>query len=181
MDQGHMSPNRLAAVVYDDGDSVDALLSAFARELLEAGTDIAGLVQMPPAEGSCGPSAPMCLRDVRTGMVLPIGQDLGPGARSCKLDPGALAAAAVMLRAMAERPCDLLFISKFSKQEAAGRGFRDEFAFAVEHGRTVLTGVRRGLVHHWLDFTGGDGTLLDCRLSALRHWWSGVSPPRLAA
>lgn len=181
MDHTQISPQRLGAIVYDDGVAVDALMCTFARELLDAGIDIAGLVQLPPGERGCGPGAPMRLRDVRSGAVLPICQDLGPGAVSCKLDPGALAAASMRLHASVEVPSDLLFISKFSKQEAAGRGFREEFAHAVIQGRTIITSVKRGMIHNWLDFTGGVGTLLDCRLWVLRAWWQEVAPRRPAS
>ena len=87
MDTLHPNPGRLAAIVYDDGVAVDALLTTFARELRDAGVVIAGIVQMPPDGPGCGPGAPMRLQDVATGDVIPICQDLGSGAKSCRLDP----------------------------------------------------------------------------------------------
>ena len=174
MDTNTISPFRIAAIVYDDGVAVDALMSAFARELIDDGVNVSGIVQVSPQEPGCGPGAPMRLRVVETGEVIPICQDLGPGAASCKLDPSGLAKAASHLRRAAERSTDLLFVSKFGKQEVIGRGFRDEFAFAISEGRTVLTAVKRGLVHNWLDFTGGVGTLLDHRLWVLKDWWAEV-------
>ncbi len=168
-------PVRLAAIVYDDAVAVDALMGAFAREMVDKGVRAGGLLQLPP-DGACGPGAPMRLQDVTTGEILPICQDLGPGAGSCKLDLGALASAAQRLRRAAELPSDLFFVSKFGKQEAEGRGFRDELAYAVLNNRTVLTAVKRGLVHRFLDFTGGAGTLLDHRLFVLRDWWADLPP-----
>src|SRR5271166_5096825 len=119
-----LDPNRLAAIVYDDGVAVDALMSAFARELVEAGVAARGLVQLPPEEGGCGPRAPMRVQAVATGEIIPICQQLGPGAGSCCLDTSALAGAAAMLRRDALQPSDILFFSKFGKQEANGGGFR---------------------------------------------------------
>lgn len=174
MDTLHPNPGRLAAIVYDDGVAVDALLTTFARELRDAGVVIAGIVQMPPDGPGCGPGAPMRLQDVATGDVIPICQDLGSGAKSCRLDPAGLADAAYRIRAAAERETDLLFVSKFGKQEVNGQGFRAELAYAATEGRTVVTAVKRGLVHNWLDFTGGVGTLLDHRLWVLRDWWHDV-------
>ncbi len=170
-----LDPNRLAAIVYDDGVAVDALMSTFARELVEAGVAARGIVQVPPDEGGCGPRAPMRLQVVETGEIIPICQDLGPGAGSCCLDTSALAGAASRLRRDALQPSDILFFSKFGKQEANGGGFRAELAFAASEGRTVLTAVKRGLVHKWLEFTGGQGTLLDHRLWVVRNWWSDLS------
>ena len=176
MDSERISPLHLAAIVYDNGVAVDALMSAFARELADAGTAIAGLVQLPPDGEGCGQGAPMCVQDVQSGRVFPICQTLGPGAVSCRLDSSALASASVRLRSMVDEPSALFFISKFSKQEAVGSGFRDEFAYAIAQGRTVLTAVRRNLLPNWLEFTGGVGTLLDCRLWVLRDWWNEVAP-----
>lgn len=173
MHQALISPLRLAAIVYDDGVAVDAVMADFARELQAAGTRVVGLVQERPAPRST-PGATMSLRDVDTGDVMSICQDLGSGAMSCKLDADALADASVRLRHMADRPSDLLFISKFSKEEAAGRGFRAEFAHAVDNGRTVLTAVKRGLVDDWIAFTGGNGALLQCEPAVLRDWWRRV-------
>lgn len=154
--------------------AVDALLSTFARELIDGGVDVRGLLQMPPEAAGCGPAAPMRLQDVSTGEVIPICQALGSGAASCRLDTRGLADAAARLRKAASMPSQLLLVSKFGKQEASGRGFRDEIGYAVGEGRTVLTAVKRGLVHNWLDFTGGMGTLLDHRLWVLRDWWGDV-------
>jgi nucleoside-triphosphatase THEP1 len=170
-----IDPNRLAAIVYDDGIAVDALMSAFARELVEAGVAVRGVVQLPPEKGGCGPRAPMRLQVVATGEIMPICQELGPGAGSCCLDTSALADAATMLRRDALQTSDIVLFSKFGKQEANGGGFRAELAFAASEGRTVLTAVKRGLVHKWLEFTGGQGTLLDHHLWVVRNWWADLS------
>lgn len=175
MDTIAIQPIRIAAIVYDDSVAVDALMCAFARELIDAGADISGVVQMPP-DDQCGPGSPMRLRDVRTGDVIPICQDLGPQAHSCRLDPAGLAEASIRLRRAIVQPSELMFVSKFGKQEVNGQGFRTEFATAILEGKTIITAVKRGLVHNWLDFTGGVGTLLDHRLWVLRDWWSEVKP-----
>ncbi len=61
-----IDPKRLAAIVYDDGVAVDALMTSFARELVEAGVNARGIVQLPPDPPGCGPGAPMRLRDAAT-------------------------------------------------------------------------------------------------------------------
>lgn len=165
----------LAAVVYDDGVAIDSLLTEFARELAAQGVRIGGVVQVPRDGPGCGPDAPMLLQDVATGEIISICQRLGPGAQSCRLDPRGLAEAAMRIRRAAEDSVDLLFVSKFGKQEASGQGFRNELALSALSGSPVLTGVRRGLVDNWLSFTGGLGTLLNARLWVLRDWWKEVA------
>jgi len=181
MDAHTLDPNRFAAIVYDDGTKVDGLMSAFARELTEAGVDARGIVQLPPEAEGCGPGALMKLRDVATGEIIPLCQTLGPGAGACHLDTSALAGAAVRLRQAANAPADILFFSKFGKQEAAGAGMRAELAYAISEGRTTLTAVKRSLLPAWLSFTGGQGTLLEQRLWVIRSWWLEISSARARA
>ncbi|WP_309142486.1 DUF2478 domain-containing protein [Bradyrhizobium sp. sGM-13] len=69
----------------------------------------------------------MLARDVATGREIPSCQPLGSGAISCKLDANGLADAAVVASRAIKLHVDLLVINKFSKQEASGRGLRDEF------------------------------------------------------
>jgi hypothetical protein len=181
MDFDALNPNRFAAVIYEDGVAVDTLMCAFAAELVAAGVEARGIVQLPPDVAGCGPGAPMRVRVVETGEILAICQDLGPGAASCKLDSSALAGAAVRLRECAALPSEILFFSKFGKQEANGGGFRAEIAEAIAAGRTVLTAVKRPLAPKWLEFTGNRGTLLDARLWVVREWWSELNAPRRLA
>jgi hypothetical protein len=130
-----LNPNRFAAIVYEDGVAVDALMCAFAAEIVAAGVTAHGVVQLPPDADGCGPDAPMRVQVVETGEILPICQDLGHGSASSKLDPTALADAVVRLRKCACLPSEILFFSKFGKQEANGGGFRAEFACAIGAGR----------------------------------------------
>jgi len=181
MDAHTLDPNRFAAIVYDDGVKVDGLMSTFARELVEAGVDARGIVQLPPDAEGCGPGALMKLRDVATGEIIPLCQNLGPGAGGCRLDSSALAGAAVRLRLAASSPSDILFCSKFGKQEAAGGGMRAELAYAISERRTTLTAVKRSLLPAWNSFTGGQGTLLDHRYWVVRDWWLDISSIRARA
>lgn len=169
----------IAAVVHDDGVAADALMSVFARSLTDAGVAIGGVVQLPPEGEGCGPSAPMRLQDVATGEIISICQDLGTPQggriRACALDPAGLAEGAVRIMTAVDRGAELVFASKFGKQEAAGKGMRDAMTLAALTGRPMLTSVRRGLVHNFLEFTGGLGTLLDSRLWVLEDWWRDAS------
>jgi nucleoside-triphosphatase THEP1 len=171
-----IDPRKLAAVVYDDHVAIDALLTAFAADLRAEGARIAGFIQLSRMESGGGPGAPMRLQDVATGEVLPICQEIGANAGDCRLDPERFQEAARRLRGACEAEADLIFVSRFGKMEAEGRGFRDPIARAVENGRPVLTALRRGLIQSWFTFTGGVGTLLDTQLWVLKQWWREIAP-----
>jgi hypothetical protein len=173
-----VDPRKLATVVYDDRVSIDSLLTAFASELRAAGTRIAGLVQLPSATGGCGPGSPMRLWDVATGQTfLMCSGGEGPGP-SCHLDLERFEQASNRLLALCDTDASLLFVSRFGKMEARGRGFRAAIAKAVERRLPVLTAVQRGRVPNWFEFTGGMGSLLDARLWVLRQWWQEIAPVR---
>lgn len=167
----------LAAVLYRGSTDIDGLMAKFLTELSAQGQRVAGVVQVAVPGRVCGPNVPMLLRDVATGEVLTISQDLGCGAQSCRLDSSALAEAAVRVQAaIDDAEIDLVLVSKFGKEEAAGRGLRHELAMAAASGRPVLTTLRRNLADDWIAFTGDAATILDPDLASLRAWWTTVSP-----
>ncbi|MDR3495942.1 MAG: DUF2478 domain-containing protein [Ancalomicrobiaceae bacterium] len=167
----------IAALVYDDGVSVDDLIGYFAGELRAGGSRIGGVIQLPPQEQG-QKSEILRVYDLMSGETFPIKQQLGAGSTACSLDTRALADASMRIRRAVDSGVDLLFISRFGKQEAAGAGFRDEFGYAVASGVPVITSVRRVLVPEWLTFTGGIGTLLACRLKVLTEWWTETESRR---
>jgi nucleoside-triphosphatase THEP1 len=120
----------------------------------------------------------MRLRDVATGQSFMMCLDGEGPAADCHLDHERFEQASNRLLALCETDADLLFVSRFGKMEARGRGFRAAIAKAVERRLPVLTAVRRGLVPNWFEFTGGTGTLLDARLWVLRQWWREIAPLR---
>ena len=83
MNSQNLNSYRFAAIVHDNGAKVDGLMASFAETLIEAEVDAHGIVQLLPDAAGCGPGALMKLRDVATGEVIPLCQDLGPGAGSC--------------------------------------------------------------------------------------------------
>ena len=182
MDPQTLDPNRFAAIVYDDGVKVDGLMSGFARELVEAGIDARGIVQLPPDADGCGPGALMKASRRRDRRDHPAVPEPWPRRRKpANSTPRRSPAPAQRLRGEASRPSDILFFSKFGKQEASGAGMRAELAYAISEGRTVLTAVKRPLLPVWRSFTGGQGTLLEGRLWVVRDWWAYVSYARREA
>ena len=72
-------------------------------------------------------------------------------------------------------PSEIVFFSKFGKQEVPCGGMRAELAYAISEGRTVLTAVKRSLPPAWGGFTGGQGTLLEPRLWVVRDRWADLA------
>jgi hypothetical protein len=173
-DGAFLDPRKIAAVVYDDGVAVDELLLVFARDLVQRGVRVGGVVQLPRAGTGCGPEALMRVQDMATGDVFPIcrRETLDPG--DCSFDPTRLWHAARRVRSAIAARVDLVFVSRFGRTEARGGGLRPELIRAVAVGQPVLTAVRRGMIDSWLGVAQGVGTVLDAHLWVLEHWWNEI-------
>lgn len=169
-----IDPNRVAAILYRSQDDVDGLLADFAQNLARSGERIGGVVQRNVKDGA-GCQTGMQAVDLMTGAEISICQPLGSGAMACKLDAAGLAEAAVAVARAIEADVNLVVINKFSKQEAAGEGLRDEFASAIGADIPVLTAVPEKCLDAWNDFTGGIGTTLLCERAAIEGWWEDLS------
>lgn len=169
-----IDPNRVAAILYRPQDDVDGLLADFARNLVRSGERIGGVVQRNVKDGA-GCQIGMQAIDLMSGTEISICQPLGSGAMACKLDAAGLAEAAVAVARAIAADVDLVVINKFSKQEAAGEGLRDELADAIAAGIPVLTAVPEKCLDAWNDFTGGIGTTLLCERGAIEGWWLDLS------
>lgn len=172
-----LDPKRVAAILYHPQDDVDGLLADFAQNLVRSGERIGGVVQSNVKDGA-GCKIGMQAVDLMTGAEISICQPFGSGAMVCKLDAAGLAEAAVAVARAIEADVDLVVINKFSKQEAAGEGLRDELAGAIAAGIPVLTAVPEKCFDAWNDFTGGIGTTLLCERGAIEGWWQDL-PARM--
>jgi nucleoside-triphosphatase THEP1 len=175
-----INPNHLAAILYRPEDDVDALLADFAGTLLRDGARIGGVVQRNLKDQS-GRSNGMRVVDLLTSREISICQPLGAGATSCKLDPAGLAEASVAIARAISEDVALIIVNKFSKQEADGRGLRNELAEAIIAGGPVLTAVPEKCYEAWKDFTGDRGTTLLCAHHVVEEWWREVSARRAGA
>lgn len=150
------------------GDT-DLILERLAAELATGGLRCCGTVQINSERADGGP----CDMDVRVlpdGPVLRISQDLGPSARSCRLDSAALETAAGLVAARLSSGADLLIINKFGKHEAEGRGLRDVIAQAVAMDVPVLVGLNALNREAFENFAGGTATCLPLERAALGDW-----------
>lgn len=167
-------PKRLAAVVYRPQDDVDTLLAGFAEDLLRAGEHLGGLVQRNVRDAR-GKLVGMQLLDLMTAREIGISQKLGQGSAACKLDSSGLAEATRSISNAIAGEVSLLIVNKFSKQEAAGGGLRDELADAVLAGLPVLIGVPEKCLEAWKLFTGDRGTTLFCARRVVDGWWEELA------
>lgn len=168
-----IDPDRVAAILYRPDDDVDTLLADFARDLSRSGTRVGGIVQhnLKDERGRTGMEA----LDLLTGRRISICQPLGSGAMACKLDAGGLAEAAMAITHAISEDVPLIVINKFSKQEASGKGLRDEFAEAIIAGVPLLTAVPEKCIDAWTTFTGDHGTTLLCARDVIEDWWQDLA------
>ena len=174
IDFAEIDPNRVAAILYRPQDDLDALLADFAQDLVRTGERVGGIVQRNIKDGG-GCQVGMQAIDLMTGREISICQPLGSGAMACKLDAAGLADASVAVASAIAQDVDLIVINKFSKQEAAGQGLRDELADAIAAGIPVLTAVPEKCLEAWISFTGGIGTTLLCERQVIEAWWQDIS------
>lgn len=163
---------RMGYVIAPGRGDTDLLLAGVADALLAEGVRLCGTVQFNTACEGDGP----CDMDVRVlpeGPVIRISQSLGPEARGCRLDPGALETAIAACEAGLDT-ADLLIVNKFGKQEALGRGFRTLIAEAMSRDIPVLVGLN-GLNREAFDtFTGGAAEPVEPQHDAVLEWLRGA-------
>lgn len=167
-------PPSLAAVHFEQGQNVDAVLSAAARQLQQDGFSVGGVVQSTaaPEDGCC---AEMCLIDLRTNEAVAISQDLGRHSRGCRLDRRGLAEVATSIDEAIASGVDLVVINRFGIAETEGQGLMSCFANAVEAGVPVLTAVRPPYHEGWRAFHGGLAVDLDASAEAIVNWRRGLA------
>ncbi len=161
----------IAAIVYTPTDNIEALIVQVARTLEARGVHLGGVIQHDLATVIDDPCA-MELEDLASGARFSLSQELGRGSEACRLDPAALAQAAVMVRDAVTRGAELVIFNKFGAQEAAGAGLRAEMGVVVLAGVPLLTAVGERFLPEWQAFTGGDGALLSPDADSVLAWWA---------
>ncbi|ABV93726.1 conserved hypothetical protein [Dinoroseobacter shibae DFL 12 = DSM 16493] len=173
---------KIACTMSNARGGTDLLLWSLAARMQAAGVTLCGTVQ---TNTDCGDDKP-CDMDVKIlpdGPVVRISQSLGAGSRGCRLDPQALESAIGLSEAFLPQ-ADLLFVNKFGKQEASGRGFRPLIAEALARDIPVLVGLNSLNAEAFETFTGGMAERLEPTEAAVEAWlWTalGSDPDRWAA
>ncbi len=169
-EQGMQLP--VAAVIHQGNGQGDALLADILAGIQQQGWRVRGLL----TEQGKDPRGmvPMQLRDLHSGELFVISQNLGRDARGCQLDPSGLAQASIVLRrALADKP-DLVFINRFGYGESQGRGLSQEFALLISAGIPLLTLVSDKYLEAWHAFSAGLAQTLPLEREAIERWWVSV-------
>jgi Protein of unknown function (DUF2478) len=150
---------------------IQALLADFAARASRQGFRVVGVVEMTAAElaGGC---RRLALRDLSTGTVTSISQNLGPGSTSCNLDAGGLAEACARVERAISFGADLVILSKFGKLETQRSGLSDAFHSATAAGLPVLTAVSPTMTKAWHLFAGPLAEFLPADRDSVEAWWS---------
>lgn len=164
-------PPRIAAVVPNGTTDIDSLMSAFAHDLIAQGWRVCGLIQEFMADG---PNCEVTLVDLSAGTRYGISQRLGSQSTACRLDPGALAEASVVMRRIADEGADLAIFNRFAAMEAAGDGLAAEMLALMSGDIPVLTVVQQKHLAAWRHFTGGLAAELPAERQALDGWFRAL-------
>ncbi|MCC5968576.1 MAG: DUF2478 domain-containing protein [Pararhodobacter sp.] len=169
----------LGYVTLQGRGATDACLMLAVAQLRKAGLAMAGTVQTNP--GRAGRDAcDMDLHVLPDGPVLRISQDLGSGARGCRLDGDALETAVAACLQRLDGAA-LVVINKFGKQEAGGRGLVPVIAAALERGLPVLVGVNALNLPSFLSFADGLAQPLPTDPVAIARWALAAAQTRAIA
>lgn len=129
----------------------DRDLAELRDRLAEQGLRLSGVIQSRTLTASSRPQ--MWLDAACGGFKTLISQDLGPGATGCRLDADALETVVAQVAATLAQ-ADILFVNRFGKHEAQGRGFAPLIAQAVDFGQTVIIAVAPDKRAAFEDFAG---------------------------
>ena len=163
----------LAAILYTPEDRVEEIMLEAAHRLTARGVRLGGILQHDIGMQFDDPCA-MELENLATGERFSLSQNLGSNSEACRLDPAALAHAAVAVRAAIDNGTDLICINKFASQEAYGTGLRSEMGEVVAAGIPLLTSVGKRFLSDWEAFSGGMGELLEPSVESILAWWERV-------
>jgi hypothetical protein len=162
----------LAALAYEQDQDPDAVLRDFAAGLAAQGVRAVGLVQLGHREFDVPKLNAVMLH---TGEQVRLFQDLGPGAKGCKLDVGQLLDAGTRVADAIDEGADLVIINRFGKQEREGKGLAYLIERALSSDIPVVIAVPAHRFADWIAFADGMSVKLPCNRAALDAWWAKVS------
>ncbi len=172
--ENDLEPDMQLAAILHDGDQLgDNAMSNIAGRLQDAGHRVGGVVQsntLRPGLFHCD----MELRELTSGRIFPISQNLGNKSSGCRLDSAALEHVVGLVEAAVRTGLDILILNKFGKQEAEGKGLRNAIVLAADAGIPVLVGLNRGNCDTWIEFCGDEGRLFDINSPKVEQWLASV-------
>lgn len=162
---------KLAAIIFEDGEPIDALFARLRNMVAEKGFRVGGLLQEP-----CGEL--VFVTHIDSGKRIDLMQNLGACAEGCRLDTAALAEAAGLLAQSLDAAPDLLLVSRFGRVEAEGGGFLNEIGAASLAEIPTLIAVSAKWAAGWRAFSGDCAETLPCAFEAALAWWEAAAPRR---
>lgn len=175
-----MTGSRIGVVVYERQSRPDAALRQGVQYLRALGLRVGGLLQ-DGQSGNAGRCGELFLEDIGTKRRIQAFEMRGSGTRGCRLNSASLAEAGGWLRAAIDERPDILFVNRFGRQEAAGRGLRDEIAAAIATGLPVVIAVSRELLPEWRAFAGPKFAELAADPKRIEAWCLACAKPALSA
>ena len=171
---GAEAASRLAAIVFDRDEAPDAPLIAFLETAKRRGARVAGLVQERACDESSCAVHDVQIRDLVTGDTLAIMQDLGREATGCRVDPAAIAVAALWLGSALAASPDLLVVNRFGRLESEGQGTLAEIGRAFAGGVPLIVCVPKRYLGAWDAFACGLDAKLAPTFEAIEGWWTAL-------
>jgi nucleoside-triphosphatase THEP1 len=170
----------LAAVVFHETDKINSVVQNFAAALAEQGFKLGGILQISQNTPDCSCKETHVL-DLASGQRIPILQNLGTLSQSCRVDTAALAKVSGILSHAMAQDADVIFINRFGKLEAEGKGLWAEIGEAVSLGIPTLVCVSVKFLAAWRAFSGDLAEELTCGPLELQNWWSSLPCAQKAA
>lgn len=170
-----MVTSPIGVVSYDRATRPDLVLRQAVHHLKSVGLRVGGLLQEGQSGDDCR-CGTLFLEDIGTGRRVQAFESRGSGTRGCRLDSSSLAEAAGWLRAAIETHPDVVFINRFGRQEAGGRGLRDEIAAAIAADLPLVIAVHKSLQPEWEAFAGPDCAYIAADAKQIERWcldWAG--------
>lgn len=168
-DTRDIPPSRLAAIAFESGFGIDALMAELAHCLKEHGMRLSGAIQtVSDVPGSDRRN--LRLRALDDDWEIPILQDRGALATGCRLDYGSMVDVCARIEAGFRRERDLMILNRFGRAEAEGGGLRQVLQRCVEAEVPTLIAVRQDYLADWAAFHGGLAQTLTPDLSAVMSW-----------
>ena len=158
-----------AAIRLGRGVDINVLLQSVVDHLNEDKFQVQGYLQkeiMLPNRCKCD----TYLENLMNGDQLKISQDLGNGARGCKLDNSMLVKLSEIAMQDLDLAPDLLIVNRFGRSESEGNGFREVIGKAISMGIPVLTAVKEEHYADWKLFSGDLGHELAADFADVSDW-----------
>jgi hypothetical protein len=163
--------SHIAALRGAPSEAIQDILARFGEERKREGLRVVGVVEVSRCE-SKGFCKRLAVRDLASGELIEISQDLGSGSTACNLDPGGLANACQSVERAISEGGDVVVLSKFGKLEAARGGLCDAFRAAIMADLPIITAVSSIFSEYWLHFAGSLSNDVAPAMDALDAWWS---------